>query len=201
MVFKASRMPGTLPLRRLMGHCATGARIVHGEALFITWSPNEQQSALVLRLIRNRRADPMLHGGLPEDELLRSISDMHVPAITEEGSDEVRVNLPLYQSRRRLTARDPRAVVAAYMYEVKFKLPWLLGLRSCPYCPDCNLGDETSDLFSPCQDIFGTNTLPMGGLAGLAATMGGATEFQNVGPPALAWVRASREHLPASHSG
>ena len=108
---------------------------------------------------------------------------MHVPAITEEGSDEVRVDLPLYQSRRRLTARDPRAVVAAYMYGVKFKLPWLLGLRSCPYCPDCNLEDETSDLFPPCQDIFGASTLLMGGVARMAATMGGATEFQNVGTP------------------
>ena len=39
IVSKASVMPGTLPCRRLMGNCATGARVAYGEALFLTWSP------------------------------------------------------------------------------------------------------------------------------------------------------------------
>ena len=185
IVFKASTMPGTLPVRRLMGHCGTGARVNHGEALFLTWSPNEQQSALVLRLMRNRAQDPMLQGDSAEDAALREMSTRDAPAITEEANDSCTFELPLYHTRRKLTARDPRAVVAAYTYEVKFKLPWLLGLRACPYCPHCNVKVEGHVLRSPCQDIFGTNTLPMGGLAGLAATMGGSTEFQKKNTPHL----------------
>ena len=48
VVFRASTMPSAQVVRRLMGHCAIGARVGHGEVLFVTWSPNEQQSALVL---------------------------------------------------------------------------------------------------------------------------------------------------------
>ena len=184
IVFKASTMPGTLPCRRLMGNCATGARVAYGEALFLTWSPNEQQSALVLRLMRNRRKDPMLRGASIEDEALRQCSGRDVPAITADGlENSVTIQLPLYHVRRKLTARDPRAVVAAYRYEVKFKLPMLLGLRVCPDCPNCNIYVDGYVLRSPCQDIFGLNTLPMGGLAGLAGTMGGATEFQKCNTP------------------
>ena len=109
-----------------MGNCATGARVAYGEALFLPWSPNEQQSALVLRLMRNRRKDPMLRGASIEDEALRQCSGRDVPAITADGlENSVTIQLPLYHVRRKLTARDPRAVVAAYRYEVKFKLPML----------------------------------------------------------------------------
>ena len=142
-----------------MGNCATRARVNHGEALFITWSPNEQQSALVLRLMRNRRNDTMLQGEDDLTESLRQCSAMSHPRVTAAGADVATVQLPLYHTRRKQVARDACAVVAAYMYEVKFKLPWLLGLRACPFCPKCK--DEDATYGSPCQDIFGTNSLPM----------------------------------------
>ena len=126
----------------------------------------------------------MLRGASIEDEALRQCSGRDVPAITADGlENSVTIQLPLYHVRRKLTARDPRAVVAAYRYEVKFKLPMLLGLRVCPDCPNCNIYVDGYVLRSPCQDIFGLNTLPMGGLAGLAGTMGGATEFQKCNTP------------------
>ena len=53
--FRAEHFPGTQPLRRLMAHCNTGARIVYGDCLFLTISPNEQHSAFVLRLTRYRK--------------------------------------------------------------------------------------------------------------------------------------------------
>ena len=98
-----------------MGHCGTGARVNHGDALFITWSPNEQHSALVLRLMRNRAADPMLQGTTEDDEALRNMSGRDWPAITEEADGSITMRLPLYQTRRKLVARDARSVVAAYM--------------------------------------------------------------------------------------
>ena len=46
-----------------MGHRQFGARVVYGDCLFITISPNEQHSALVLRLSRFRRNDPYVQNG------------------------------------------------------------------------------------------------------------------------------------------
>lgn len=60
--FRAEHMPGNINVRRLMGRRGTGARVTYGESLFFTWSPNEQQSALVLRIMRNRANDTMLSG-------------------------------------------------------------------------------------------------------------------------------------------
>ena len=48
--FLAQHMPGSQQLRRNMGHSQFGARIVYGDCLFFTISPNEQHSCLVLCL-------------------------------------------------------------------------------------------------------------------------------------------------------
>ena len=50
-------------MRRVMGHCQFGARVEYGDCLFLTVSPNEQHSALVLRLSRYSKKDPsIVHG-------------------------------------------------------------------------------------------------------------------------------------------
>ena len=54
----AKQLAGTQQLRQLMGHTQSGARVVYGDCVFITVSPNEQHSALVLRLSRFRANDP-----------------------------------------------------------------------------------------------------------------------------------------------
>ena len=63
--FLARHMPGSQQLRQLMGHVQFGARIQYGDCLFFTISPNEQHSALVLRLSRFRRNDPFVIHGSP----------------------------------------------------------------------------------------------------------------------------------------
>ena len=60
MHFMCQNLPGVQQLRQLMGHAQFGARIVYGDCIFITVSPNSQHSALVLRLCRTRRNDPSL---------------------------------------------------------------------------------------------------------------------------------------------
>jgi hypothetical protein len=47
--FVSQNLPGVQQLRQLMGHAQFGARVVYGDCLFITVSPNSQQSALVLQ--------------------------------------------------------------------------------------------------------------------------------------------------------
>ena len=51
--FLAQHMAGSQQqLRHLMGHRQFGARVTYGACVFMTISPNEQHSALVLRLSR-----------------------------------------------------------------------------------------------------------------------------------------------------
>jgi len=54
----ATKMGGTQALRQVMGHRQFGARVEYGDCIFATVSPNEQHSALVLRLSRFRANDP-----------------------------------------------------------------------------------------------------------------------------------------------
>ena len=86
---------------------------------------------------------------------------------------------PDYEQRRIMTARDPLAVIDAYTVEVRVRLACALGLRMCPICPRCN---ETEH---PCQDKFGSNMTPLGGILGGCTALGAATEHQGVGTPHL----------------
>ena len=95
--FRAQHMPGTLMVRKLMGHCATGARICHGESLFATWSPNEQHSSIVLRLMHNREEDPLLRDSLHASDAarevhaaLRRVSSMKEPNMSTQWSRQMR---------------------------------------------------------------------------------------------------------------
>ena len=58
--FLARNLPGSHQVRQLMGHAHFGARVVCGDCVFFTISPNPQHSALVLRLSRFRGNDPYL---------------------------------------------------------------------------------------------------------------------------------------------
>ena len=66
MHFKAEQFPGTQQVRQLMGHRHWGARVNYGDCIFFTISPNEKQSAWVLKLSRVRRRDPYLQYAGPE---------------------------------------------------------------------------------------------------------------------------------------
>ena len=63
LVHLGGKLPGTQQLRRVMGHRQFGARVEYGDCLFLTVSPNEQRSALVLRLSRYRQKDPAIVNG------------------------------------------------------------------------------------------------------------------------------------------
>ena len=51
---------GCQALRQRIGHILFGFRCCYGECIFVTVSPNRRHSALILRLSRCRRNDPML---------------------------------------------------------------------------------------------------------------------------------------------
>ena len=183
--FLASRMPGSQALRQIMGHSQFGARVEYGDCLFITISPNEQQSALVLRLSRFRENDPFVQHGSAER---KKIARQDYPPLEEvskangkAGCDEklFEIDLPEYDLRRANAAKDPHAVMEAYKVEILLRLATLLGVRMCPKCPRCN---ETG---FGCQDKFGSNMRPGGGVLGGVVALGGGTEHQGYGTPHL----------------
>ena len=155
-----------------MGHRQFGARVVYGDCIFITISPNEQHSALVLRLSRFRRNDPYVQHG---DGIIQRLACADFPALEASNCrgcgqshattskrrehrqpETVTVELPEYDLRRAATARDPLAVIEGYKIEILLRLAILLGVRMCPKCPRCNsIGYGLG-----CQDRFGSNMRP-----------------------------------------
>ena len=107
--------PGKKQVRQIMGKRTRGAQVVFSRELFLTWSPNEEHSALVLRLMRTRDNDPMLAGDEDFDEDLRKCSKVDYPSIISTSTDSTTLALPLYHSRRKMAARSARTVVMAFM--------------------------------------------------------------------------------------
>ena len=61
--------------------------------------------------------------------------------------------------------------------QIMLRLATVLGVRMCPNCPRCN------HCGFGCQDRFGSNMRPMGGVLGGMTAFGGATEYQGHGTP------------------
>ena len=83
---------------------------------------------------------------------------------------EIKIELPEYDIRRLASARDPLAVVEAHRLNVCLRLAWLLGVRMCPECPRCNESGWG------CQDLFGSNMRPTGGILGGVLAFEGGNE-------------------------
>jgi hypothetical protein len=90
---------------------------------------------------------------------------------------ELVVDIPDYDIRRLAAARDPLAVVEAHRLNICLRLAWLLGVRMCPNCPRCN------DRSWGCQDLYGSNMRPTGGVLGGTPAFEVGTEHQGKGTP------------------
>ena len=192
--FLAQNMPGSQQLRQIMGHSHFGARVVYGDCLFFTISPNEKHSCLVLRLSRFRLNDPHVKHN---DALWRRLAMQDFPSMEakrrkrhdkqdsrassswsgKQDEMSVEIELPEYDLRALATARDPDAIVEGYRVHIYLRLGVLTGVRMCPDCPRCNRYQFG------CQDRFGSNMRPMGGTFGGMPALGGATEHQGNGTP------------------
>ena len=58
---------GCQAIRRRIGHCLFGFRVVYGECIFVTVSPNRRWSRLLMRMSRIRRNDPMANASMRRD--------------------------------------------------------------------------------------------------------------------------------------
>jgi len=169
MHYISSALPGTQEVRRQMGHVIAGAGIVYGSGIFLTISPSERHNALAIRLSRYRRKDPLVAPSIAPDECKWIGSE--TPALSPEDGYAA-MELPEYELRRLISARDPLSAVDAHNIYVRVLLALLLGIRMCPECPHCNMGKN------PCQNRFGSNALPQGGVLGRADALDGSNECQ-----------------------
>ena len=175
--FLCKNQAGGQQLRQQMGHAQFGARVVYGDCLFYTLSPNEQHSAWVLRLTRYRNNDPCIQGDSEMQASIRSCAGRLNPKLA--ASDSTTIEFPAYKFRRVMSARDPMAVMDAYGLHIKLRLPRLFGQRSCPRCPRCN---DRGNKY-PCMNRFGSVMRATGGPFGGCPVSGAATEHQGVGTP------------------
>ena len=184
--FKARTLSGSQELRLQMGHCLTGANVVHGTGVFITISPSERHSGLTLRLLRKRANDPWLQYGEPNFKaLMQKLAAADYPSletVTKEWAetndcDYAEVALPEYELRRQAITNDILCCVEAFLVLVKVVLATLLGIRMCPKCPHCNANGSKH----PCQDQFGSNMDTFGGIFGGCDGFGGGVESQRGG--------------------
>ena len=167
----AKTLPGAQQIREMMGQYLFGARVVYGDILFLTVSPSEKHSGLVLRLSKCRQNDFMLEADGSMKDVRRGISGRDAPSLSANSTMEI--DLPAYPARRKMNARDPHAVVCGFRVCMYVLLPRCLGHRMCPMCPRCNVDGS----LTPCQDQFGSNARPMGGAVGLSQAAGLAVEF------------------------
>ena len=82
------------------------------------------------------------------------------PSLEAKDEDQFEVQMPGFNLRRLILARDPLAAALAFSVQVRCILATLFGIRMCPDCPHCAESD------SPCQDAFGSSAEAMGGIAG-----------------------------------
>ena len=148
-------MPGTIEVRRRIGRFLFGARVEMGEPLFITISPTTRHNTLCIKFSRYRAADP---GGAEEGARDR-------PKLWDTA--EANIEVPPYDTRRQLTARDPWAVVLSFQTVVRCIFAKLLGIRMCFRCPACD-----------CRDARGHGCHVTGGILGLVTGLCGAIEYQ-----------------------
>jgi len=165
--FMSSRLPGTRQIRRSINHLVFSSRVVYGCPIFMTVTPSERHSGLAIRLSRYRRTDPGITSSA--QDFLPWIGHNRPSLMAasrgpqkQPDEEEELVDLPDYDLRRLMTARDPLAALNAFWVSIKVVLPLLYGLRMCPDCPKCVTSSQ------PCMDVFGSNATPMGGSIGLA---------------------------------
>ena len=94
-----------------------------------------------------------------------------------DDPEEVEVDLPPYNIRPAMLVKDDLSIVEAFDVQVRFILGRLLGLRVCPKCPRCNAQHSKA----ACQNYYGSNMLPKGGIMGVPDDFDASIENQHGG--------------------
>ena len=80
-----ANIAGCQAIRRKIGHCCFGMRVVNGETIFVTVSPNRRHSSMILKLSRARRHDTSLVGTDPVTRTRREFCGKDLPRVFSQN--------------------------------------------------------------------------------------------------------------------
>ena len=78
MEARAKKAPGTHEVRTIMRNETHANRVVHGLAQFVTFSPSERDTTIMLRMVRARQSDPAIEQDDARDFYRREKPDLEV---------------------------------------------------------------------------------------------------------------------------
>ena len=192
------RVEGTQEVRRLMRWNLWSWGVVYGQSIFVTFSPSEKHSLLMIRLARVRGCDSAMHAA---DETQTWLG-IDAPSIEHDFVD---TDLPIppqcrrcpqYEVRRRITARDPLCCSDGFRVLCRLVLRHIFGVRTCPYCPYCGAEEFKGP---SCQDRLGCSSSAVGGVFGRVEVVFGSVENQKAGSlhlHAQLFVQCLHQHVP-----
>ena len=171
---RSRNIPGTHEVRKIMRQQTHAYRVCHGTSLFVTFSPSERDTTLMLKLARARQGDPAVSAD--ENKIFQSRQKPELDVEFYNLSPEELVQaLPDYDERKKILARDPLACAEGFQTLVLLTLRHIFGVRYCSNCPNCAV------TASPCVDGFGSNATPTGGVFGRVDAVYGSIECQRSG--------------------
>ena len=165
--YSIRRIPGTTGVRSLMRHRAQAMQLYYGTPLFVTLSPAEKHNWIMLKLARWRMEDPAVQ----QDPALQKVAARTAP---EAGTSET---WPTFEERRKILALKPSAAVIGFRVHVQLLLQGIFGLRTCLFCPQCQLSGEEAF----CADLCGNGAKLEGGAFGRCVAGFFAIESQKAG--------------------
>ena len=143
---------GCQAIRAKIGHIMFGFRVIHGECLFVTISPNRRHSALILHLSRVRRNDTAVCTEAPVAKWRKKCAGRATPRFCTACTDcedrqyrtvKQEIPLPTLLQRQAWMAQDPLANIHHFQAVMYVLVPASFGVRMCLNCPHCNF-DSTN---------------------------------------------------------
>ena len=171
---RSRNIPGTHEVRKIMRHQTHAYRVCRATSLFVTFSPSDRDTTLMLKLARARQSDPAIAANKTKTFQSRQKVELDVEFYNLSGEDLLD-ELPDYDDRKKILARDPLACSEGFQTLVLLALKHIFGVRYCPDCPHCAVTG------APCTDAFGSNAAPTGGVFGRVDAVYGSIECQKSG--------------------
>ena len=129
----------------------------------------------MLRLARTLSNDPVTRA----DDVARKFGGRLQPSLDKDFVDHgVSVDalsdmVPNFEDRRKMLSRDALASVDGFRIIIDCALKYLFGIRKCANCPKCYECSRKC-----CQDAFGSNAEPTGGILGRVEAVFASIEAQ-----------------------
>ena len=118
-------IPGTHEIRRLARSMTKSFIVAYGLPTFITFTADENQNAIFLRLFRIRGCDPALTKG---DPTLQQWAERLEPPLTSWG-DRHESSIPKYEVRRRIMTNSALSANDGFRVHIRLLFKCFFGMR------------------------------------------------------------------------